>query len=438
MVRGVRSDVDPGRLIQIWDKQLPDAMALASDTFKGKMEGLKGSIQLLMADIGELYLPKIKEFVENLDKFIQKHHDDILAFFIALPEIWDIALSKINAKITQVKADLMAKFNPMKWFENWALDLPILIPGATVTIRQLINAKQESNKSTQQEKSLLEQTLELINKHKSALIEKNKENQKVLDSIKQEEQVLKRISESNEKLAEAYKPKFSYEVDAKVDKKFSKKMTGLDWFGEGFKVDLRESIKEFQDWAKQGQMAAHNLAYGIKDSMANAFTDLITRTKTAKEVMVDFGNSVLNVFARIASEIAAQQAIGFLFGDISRFMPKASGTGLFGKLFGAESGGIFSRGWKPVPFAGGGVVNQPTLGLVGEGRYNEAVVPLPDGRNIPVQMKNGGNGINVIINMVIQAWDASDIMRNRKTLAEAMAQEIKSNGSIRGALKQYV
>jgi len=39
-------------------------------------------------------------------------------------------------------------------------------------------------------------------------------------------------------------------------------------------------------------------------------------------------------------------------------------------------------------FANGGIVNGPTLGLVGEGRYNEAIVPLPDGKSIPVQMRN--------------------------------------------------
>ena len=43
-------------------------------------------------------------------------------------------------------------------------------------------------------------------------------------------------------------------------------------------------------------------------------------------------------------------------------------------------------------FASGGVVSSPTLGLIWEGQYNEAVVPLPNGRSIPVQMSWGGNG----------------------------------------------
>lgn len=48
------------------------------------------------------------------------------------------------------------------------------------------------------------------------------------------------------------------------------------------------------------------------------------------------------------------------------------------------NGGVLKGGFRE--FAKGGVVNKPTLGLVGEGKYNEAVVPLPDGKSIPVVM----------------------------------------------------
>lgn len=42
-------------------------------------------------------------------------------------------------------------------------------------------------------------------------------------------------------------------------------------------------------------------------------------------------------------------------------------------------------------FANGGMVNSATLAMIGEGKYNEAVVPLPDGRSIPVQMMGSDN-----------------------------------------------
>ena len=61
----------------------------------------------------------------------------------------------------------------------------------------------------------------------------------------------------------------------------------------------------------------------------------------------------------------------------------------FGKSilgFTAAEGGIIQGHFIPLKaFATGGVVDRPTFGLVGEGRYPEAIVPLPDGRNIPVK-----------------------------------------------------
>jgi tape measure domain-containing protein len=78
---------------------------------------------------------------------------------------------------------------------------------------------------------------------------------------------------------------------------------------------------------------------------------------------------------------------------IGSIMASVGGAiGGFTKLFGAN-GGVAGGGWKPFPvsaFANGGMVKGPTLGLVGEGKYNEAIVPLPDGRSIPVQMRGGG------------------------------------------------
>jgi hypothetical protein len=43
-------------------------------------------------------------------------------------------------------------------------------------------------------------------------------------------------------------------------------------------------------------------------------------------------------------------------------------------------------------FAGGGIANQPMFGLIGEGSFNEAVVPLPDNKSIPVKFQGPGGG----------------------------------------------
>jgi hypothetical protein len=91
-----------------------------------------------------------------------------------------------------------------------------------------------------------------------------------------------------------------------------------------------------------------------------------------------------------------------IFGALGGFAWGAKTTQLGGVSAGqavtltAANGGVFPGGFQA--FASGGIINQPTLGLVGEGRYNEAVVPLPDGRSIPVNMRGGGS--NVVVNVI--------------------------------------
>jgi len=56
----------------------------------------------------------------------------------------------------------------------------------------------------------------------------------------------------------------------------------------------------------------------------------------------------------------------------------------------ADGGIMTSLGALPLnPYAGGGIANSPQVAVFGEGRMNEAYVPLPDGRSIPVTMSGG-------------------------------------------------
>ncbi len=105
-------------------------------------------------------------------------------------------------------------------------------------------------------------------------------------------------------------------------------------------------------------------------------------------------SSIMGITAGV-SQIKEGGISGVLGGIGSIAMSMGSLLGGFGGL-GIFGGGGTSGGsgmpWNfnsPVKlFANGGVVNGPTLGMVGEGRYSEAIVPLPDGRSIPVKMSD--------------------------------------------------
>jgi phage-related minor tail protein len=93
------------------------------------------------------------------------------------------------------------------------------------------------------------------------------------------------------------------------------------------------------------------------------------------------------------------------------------------------NGNVLKGGFQA--FANGGIVKGPTLGLVGEGRFNEAVVPLPDGRKIPVEMgKNMGGDVNssVVVNISNEGSES----RTKGDQGNQLAKGIE------GAVKQVI
>jgi len=135
----------------------------------------------------------------------------------------------------------------------------------------------------------------------------------------------------------------------------------------------------------------------VKESMTN---DLHIKDDVKGTLKTGFSNVIQNghldaknlaaSFAGSMASKAADKATDFIFDSIP-----------WGDLFGGffAKGGIAEGGFRA--FASGGTVKKPTLGLVGEGKYNEAVVPLPDGKSIPVMGSTGGgdNTNNITINV---------------------------------------
>lgn len=157
----------------------------------------------------------------------------------------------------------------------------------------------------------------------------------------------------------------------------------------------------------------------------NAFTDFVTGAKSAGEAFRSFASEVVQGLIRIMVQAATMMVfkqiiggLGALFGvnsgnssgNVLEFLlggPRgfANGGVAEGGFQAFANGGIAPGGIKFRAFAGGGTVKGPTMGLVGEGRYNEAIVPLPDGKSIPVIMKGAGGeaGDNFNVNVSVDA-----------------------------------
>jgi len=171
--------------------------------------------------------------------------------------------------------------------------------------------------------------------------------------------------------------------------------------------EIEKNLKRLIDPLNQVKAAGEAIGAAFK----NSFKGLIDGSMTAKEAMASFLQSVADHFADMAAEIAAEAvklaAMQFVKFIISSFAGGAApgadaGTGpqsaavaagYPGNLNYAE-GGYIPGGFKA--FNQGGVVSQPTLGLVGEGGEPEYIIPASKMRESMSRYSRGSRGGGVI------------------------------------------
>lgn len=199
--------------------------------------------------------------------------------------------------------------------------------------------------------------------------------------------------------------------------------------------DINESTFSFSENLNANADNIANATKGLKENGTNFMQGL----GGVVQGIGMLAGSAMGIVAGI-KQIQKGDTSSVLGGIGSILMGVGGGILGFGKLFGAN-GGVATGGWKPLPvhpFANGGMVQGPTLGLIGEGKYNEAIVPLPDGRSIPVQMQgdsvrdkmnssgNGGAAASPILSMNFETTTINNVEYvSREQLEKAMMETRK-------------
>jgi len=249
-------------------------------------------------------------------------------------------------------------------------------------------------------------------------------------------------------------------------------------FTQGFQKGLTDIISGREKSLKD---AIGNLAKGVlnslSESLSKSFTQMLFGKKDPATRFAEAGEYVAGLISNAVQGVApvaggfssgVNSGIGGLAnlilgkktllstggtsqGGVSQLlgMQSVRSGGLMGLLgniaglFGFANGGIMKGGFRG--YANGGIIKKPTVGLVGEGRYNEAVVPLPDGKSIPVQMGGAGQNNNVTVNVAIdnQGNASSDVTQNRqgadigRAVARAVQLELQNQKRSGGILNPY-
>jgi tape measure domain-containing protein len=223
-------------------------------------------------------------------------------------------------------------------------------------------------------------------------------------------------------------------------------------------ADAGERLADLTNIEKQGVAAAN----AIGDAFGQAFKGVITGSMSAREALAGFFQGVADHFADMVAQMIAEYlkmqliegiknilsllapaagslagglgvglSSGFSAGSASAIDTGAAGWGAaFNTPLKFANGGIASGGFRA--FANGGIVTGPTLGLVGEGRYNEAVIPLPDGKSVPVDL-GGAMGNQITSNIVV------NVSSDGKTSSSGAGSDSAGLGrKIEGAVKQVI
>jgi len=224
----------------------------------------------------------------------------------------------------------------------------------------------------------------------------------------------------------------------------------------------REALQEQKNLIEQNFTDIGKLGKAVGDSLeqnlSRAFESIITGTKSVKDAFLLMGQSILQMMAKIVAEMMAEKALRALmqfaptFFAASTSIP-ASGPGSFAAdianpnyydAVGNRYGGVMSNGKKVAGYSQGGIASGRDAGYPAILHGTEAVVPLPNGRSIPVEMKGGGQS-NVVVNVNMETG-STDIRSDDegkqaqefgRSIAVAVQNEIKNQKRAGGLLSPY-
>ena len=205
-----------------------------------------------------------------------------------------------------------------------------------------------------------------------------------------------------------------------------------------------------------------NLFNSLSSNITSAFSSIVDGTKSAKQAFADMAIAILKDISQMIVRMLVMRAImafipglgppaasGSLAGDISGFkMPSIGASNLDTSSITSgfddfKYGGIF----RPPEMAVGGGLKGPMSGYPVTMHGTEAVVPLPNGKSIPVDMKGVGQNNNVVVNVSVdsqgrgqtttESQSGADAGNLGQAIARAVQQELQNQKRSGGILNPY-
>lgn len=214
---------------------------------------------------------------------------------------------------------------------------------------------------------------------------------------------------------------------------------------EESKQGLIDGLKSLDTTTLATASAVTGLAAGV---LGNTKAGQALAKVTMALQLVTLAKTVFDKFMKPAQVTAEMSNTAALLGLTAAVMSNTIAqysTGLLGR-----TGGVFSQGTKMAGYSEGGIASGRQAGYPVMLHGTEAVVPLPNGRSIPVEMSGSASGgmqeNNVSVNVVMNSdgstnsdskQDNQEIARFGKNIASAVQEEIKKQKRSGGMLSPY-
>lgn len=222
-----------------------------------------------------------------------------------------------------------------------------------------------------------------------------------------------------------------------------------DWEGDTAK------LQTFYKLWEQGNMsmsaATAEAAESFASGLSSIFSNLATDITSVKDLTQNMGKLILSTVVNIIAKIAAARLAAALLGQSLGVRAPSSASG--GNVQKLTMQGLVNSAIARMPniptykFASGGVITAPIMSLMGEGKDNEAVLPLNQntfaslGRNIANTIGGGPVMVNVnnYTNSKVTVTEETSNGDMKTQIVNIVIEEIASNrNGSQDILKQLI
>ena len=423
---GTREEAEAARQAQEAARKLEqgrkDALNLAETMAKGisgfedtaymqNVEQIKQDIQQKRQQINKIRASGVsQETVDNLNKQLDEYAE---ALGRQASEKQRAALAQVADEAKSMNAEVLHDYEALAQAEY------------STTVRKLADERKEKEKEVMRDKDDW-QSKAAVSEWYYAKLSKAEEKRRQ-DLKKAHEQYIEYL-QTEGKVAELVAHLGS--AEGKTETEGTLNMEGQEKLASTY-------VKIWK--AAHGSMAGYiaDTAESIYGTLSDSMADFIRGTKSAQEVLKDFGNSVLSMIAKIAAQRLAASWVDNILGAFSGGRSVGAGVMSFSSMssigYKSPMSDFHLAGGAPkLKMAKGGIVTAPTVAMIGEAGEHEAVIPLNE-RNLSA-IGGGGQGKapTVVVN-ITNKTDGKVKMENKSFDASLnrMVLDIVADGANR-------